>query len=215
VAQERGRTGQEIPLLEEALALMRQAQDKAGVALILNVLGEHVRAGRDFARAAELYRESLALSRSLESPFWISVAAANLSTCLIRLGRPAEALPLAREALTTAHAIGNKRNVPPMLLNFVALAALEGKPEPAAVLLGAVERFLREQGTVLVYADRGEHEECARAVREALDGAAYDAALARGRALSLDAAVARALALSEELAARLEPAAPAPRNKAK
>ena len=200
VAQERGRAERGLPLLEEALALMRQAQDKAGVALILNVLGEHVRARRDFARAAELYGESLALSRSLESPFWISAAAMNLGVCSIRLGRPAAALPLMTESLTLTHAIGNKRNVPPALIGLAALAALDGEPETAAVLLGAAEKFLREQNTVLVYADRGEQEETARAVRAALDGAAYEAALAAGRALTLDAAVAKAL----ELARRLE-----------
>ena len=62
-----------------------------------------------------------------------------------------------------------------------------------------IEKLLAEQGTVLVYADRSEHDETARAVRAALDGSAYEAALAAGRKLTLDAAVAKALELAEKL----------------
>jgi predicted ATPase/class 3 adenylate cyclase len=199
VAQERGRPERGLPLLEEALELMRKAQDKAGIALILNVLGEHVRTTRDFARAAALYEESLTLSRRLESTFWISAAAMNLGVCLMRLGRLAEALPLMTESLRITHGICNKRNVPPALIGLAALGALGGKPEPAAALLGAAEKLLREQDTVLVYADRSEHDETTRAVRAALDAEAFEAALAAGRGLTLDAAAAKALELADGL----------------
>ena len=47
--------------------------------------------------------------------------------------------------------------------------------------------------------NRGEQEQTARAVRAALDGAVYEAALAAGRTLTLDAAVAKALELAEGL----------------
>jgi hypothetical protein len=139
------------------------------------------------------------LSRELGDAFWCAVAGINLAIGRLRLGEPGRALPLMAEALTTTHAIGNKRNVPPALIGFAALAAMGGKPEPAAVLLGAAEKFLREQNTVLVYADRGEQERTMRAVRAALDGAVYEAALAKGRTLTLDAAVAKALKLAEGL----------------
>ena len=200
VEQERGRPQRAIALLEEALELLRPQRDKAGLALLLNVLGEHIRATGDFARAAALYEESLALSRELGIPVRILVAAMNLGVCLIRLGRPAAALPLMTEALTIAHAICDKRNVPPALIGLAALAAAGGRPEPAAVLLGAAEKFLREQNTVLVYSDRAEREETERAVRSALAAAAYEAALADGRSLTLDAAVAKGLELAEGLA---------------
>ena len=199
VAQERGRPERAVPLLEEALVLMRRAEDKLGVALLLNVLGEHTRPSGDFARALGYYRESFALSSELGNAFWRAVAEMNVAVCLMRLNRPAEALPLMAESLAAAYSIGNKRNVPPALIAFAALAAMGGKPEPAAVLLGAAEKFLREQNTVLVYADRGEHEETRRAVRALLDGAACEAALARGRSLALDAAVAKALELADGL----------------
>ncbi|MFI5363357.1 MAG: ATP-binding protein [Elusimicrobiota bacterium] len=199
VAQERGRPERAVPLLEEALVLMRRAEDKLGVALLLNVLGEHTRPSGDFARALGYYRESFSLSSELGNAFWRAVAEMNVAVCLMRLGRPAEALPLMSESLTAAYGIGNKRNVPPALIAFAALAAMGGKPEPAAVLLGAAEKFLREQNTVLVYADRGEQEETLRAVRALMDRAAYESALASGRTLSLDAAVAKALELADAL----------------
>jgi predicted ATPase/class 3 adenylate cyclase len=199
VSLERGRPEQAVKLIEEALALMRTAEDKLGVAILLNVLGEHVRPAGDFARALELYRESLVLSRELGNAFWRAVAGMNVAVCLMRLGRPAEALPLMTESLATTHGIGNKRNVPPALIGFAALAAMGGKPEGAAVLFGAAEKFLREQSTVLVYADRSEHDDTERALRSALGAAAYDAGTAAGRALTLDAAVARALRLAEAL----------------
>jgi tetratricopeptide (TPR) repeat protein len=199
VAQERGQPERSTALLEEALVLMRQAQDKQGVAILLNVLGENLRSSGDFAGAVRFYEESLGLSRELGDAFWCAVAGINLAIGRLRLGEPGRALPLMAEALTTTHAIGNKRNVPPALIGFAALAAMGGKPEPAAVLLGAAEKFLREQNTVLVYADRGEQERTMRAVRAALDGAVYEAALAKGRTLTLDAAVAKALKLAEGL----------------
>jgi predicted ATPase/class 3 adenylate cyclase len=196
VAIERGKPERSAVLLEEALILMRRADDKLGVAIILNVLGENIRPSRNFSRAVELYLESLVLSRELGDAFWRAAAGMNAAVCLMRLGRPAEALPLMTESLATAHGIGNKRNVPPALICFAALAAMGGKPEPAAVLLGAAEKLLREQKTVLVYADRGEQEETERSVRAALDAAVYEAALAAGRVLTLDAAVAKALELA-------------------
>ncbi|MFI5362437.1 MAG: ATP-binding protein [Elusimicrobiota bacterium] len=199
VNQERGRPELSVPLLEEALVLMRRAEDKLGVAVLLNVLGEHVRSCGDFARAVGLYQESLALSRELENAFWRAVAEMNVAICMIRLGRPAEALPLMRAALATAHGIGNKRNVPPALIGFAALAAAGGKPEPAAVLLGSADEFLREQKTVLVYSDRFERDETVRAVRAALDGKSFEAARAAGSRLTLDGAVAKALELAESL----------------
>jgi predicted ATPase/class 3 adenylate cyclase len=204
VAQERGDGPRSMALLEEALGLMRLSQDKTGTALVLNVLGEHVRPSGDFARAAKLYEESLALARELESPFWISVAAMNLGVCLMRLGELGRALPLLSESLAATHAIGNKRNVPPALIAIAALATAGGLPEEAAVLLGAAEKLLAEQGTVLLYTDRGEQEATIITVRAALAPAAYESSLDAGRALSLDAAVTQAL----ELAARLRPLTP-------
>ena len=200
VTQEHGQTARSAVLLEEALVLMRRAEDKLGGAIILNVLGENARSSGDFARAAGRYEESLALSRELGNAFWRAVAGMNLAIARLRLGEPGRSTSLMAEALAAAYAIGNKRNVPPALIGFAALAVLGGKPEAAAALLGAAEKLLAEQGTVLVYADRSEHEATARAVRAALDGPAYEAALAAGRALTLDAAVAKALALAETLA---------------
>ena len=199
VAQERGQPERSAAMIEEALVLMRRAQDKLGVAILLNVLGENVRSAGDFARAVGLYQDSLALARELGDAFWRAVAGMNAAVCLMRLDRAAEALPLMAESLATAHAIGNKRNVPPSLIGFAALATRGGMPESAAVLLGAAEKFLSEQGTVLVYADRSEHEETARAVRAALGAEECEAALAAGRTLTLDAAVARAQELAEAL----------------
>jgi hypothetical protein len=67
------------------------------------------------------------------------------------------------------------------------------------VLLGAAEKFLAEQETVLVYADRGVYEQTVRDVRAGVGAAAYAAALAEGGALSLAAAVALALELAAQL----------------
>jgi predicted ATPase/class 3 adenylate cyclase len=199
VAQERGQPERSAALLEEALVLMRRAQDKLGVAILLNVLGENVRSAGGFSRALGLYQDSLALSRELGDAFWRAAAGMNAAVCLMRLDRAAEALPLMMESLATAHAIGSKRNVPPALIGFSAMAVLGGKLEAAAVLLGAAEKLIAEQGSVLVYADRSEHEETARGVRAGLDAAVCAASLAAGRALTLDAAVAKALELAETL----------------
>ena len=195
VAQENGRPDHGVPLLEEALGLMRRAQDKRGIALLLNVSGEHIRAGGDFARAEGFYRESLTLARELRYTFLSAVAAMNLAVSLFRLGRPAEAVPLATESLAAAHAIGNKRNVPPGLILIAALAEAAGEPGHAALFLGAAEKYLREQDTVLVYADRSERDEATRSVKAALDATAFESARAAGAALPLSAAVERALEL--------------------
>ena len=199
VELERGRHESSRALLEEALVLMRRAQDKLGVAILLNILGENVRSLRGFAAAAVFYEESLGLSRELGNAFWSAVAGMNLAICRLRLGDAGLALPLMAQSLATAHAIGNKRNVPPALIGFSALAVVGGEPAAAAVLLGAAEKLLAEQGAVLVYADRSEHDETERAVRAALPGAPGEAARASGRTLTLDAAVARALELAKKL----------------
>jgi hypothetical protein len=76
---------------------------------------------------------------------------------------------------------------------LAAVAEAEGRLERAARLFGTAEALLETTGTHLAAADEAEWERNVAAVRAQLDGAAFAAAWAEGRARDPEAAVAELL----------------------
>jgi serine/threonine-protein kinase len=90
------------PILERALSLRRQVlgESHADVAASLNQLAYLLDNQARYARAEELYREALAMRRSLPGEDLAEAESLNdLAGLLRRRGRAGEALPLAEEAL--------------------------------------------------------------------------------------------------------------------
>lgn len=181
-------------LLEESLALYRALGDDWDAAHVLNFLGIIPLAQGDFEGAAHRFAEGLSVSRRVGDRLPIRISLYNLALARQGQGDAAAARALLGEGLTLSAEAGDEASVAYFL---EGLAGLPGDPERAATLFGAAEARLEAVGSVPVYAfapDRSGHDRAVAAVRSRLERGAFEAAWARGRALSFEQAVAFARA---------------------
>lgn len=111
-------------LLEESLALSRQAGDQEGIANSLNNLGLVAQDQGHNAEARTFYEDSLAIRREIGDKRGISVSLNNLGKLACQQGRYAEARSLLEESLLLDEELGNRRGTATSLYNLgtVALA---------------------------------------------------------------------------------------------
>ncbi|HET8646346.1 MAG TPA: tetratricopeptide repeat protein, partial [Vicinamibacteria bacterium] len=182
-ARDRGENERALALADEALGLARGLGDEVGIAEALNALGDSARVLGDSGRALACYGESLWLWRE----------------------------PHRREAgdRNRRGAQGASLAVAESLRGIAAIAQQAGMPEEAAHLLGAASALHEASGVSLLPGDRMAHEREAARVRPRLGEAAFAAAWAAGRALTVTQAIADGAAAAANLAARVGPYAPA------
>jgi predicted ATPase/class 3 adenylate cyclase len=216
IAAARGDAALARSLYEQCLAILRETGDQASTAWTLADLANLARRQGDQRSAGARYRQSLAVFRQLGDARglgwslcglgWVAqhheAAAPGRSSTEASRGTPADrrrgaaqpAAALFREALGVLRACGDRRGIAHSLAGLAAVAVAEGRPVPAARLLGAVEAALDALGSSIQAEDRADCERAAAAARALLDDAAYAAARAAGEAMSLEQAVADALA---------------------
>jgi tetratricopeptide (TPR) repeat protein len=210
VTRERGDYEGMRSLVEESLRIARAVGDRRLTGMPLGGLGIlHMLQG-DYPKALAYYEESLAVGQEVGDPR--AVAATNgLMGVLARYQRD---LVTARaryaESLRIAHALGDRMRLQDALTGLGCVEIMSGETsgqtEEAAArwlcrgtrLLGAVEALRAATGRVIWAHDRADYERCVAVARAGLGEAAFAAAWAEGRALSLEAAVAYALAAGED-----------------
>jgi predicted ATPase/transcriptional regulator with XRE-family HTH domain len=127
---QRGERAQAKTLQLEALALFRQANDPAGMADALDVLGDIAWGERHFDEARTYYEEELALRRSLNDASGEGLVLYSLGRLHVDHGDPG-AGPLLAEALTRLRQVGDRRGVA-LTLNALGRAAInEGRHSEA------------------------------------------------------------------------------------
>ncbi len=179
-----------VALCEEGLALLREADDKAGIAQALTNLGELARLQQDLPRAKEAYEESLKVAREIGDRLREAIVLINLGLTSQYEGDAERARSLFRQSLTLALQIGH------LVLKVDALAYLAGATgalgylKRAARLFGAAEALHDTYGFSLQSGDLPEWERSRASVYEQLDEAAFNALCAEGKAMSLEEAIA-------------------------
>ena len=150
-------------------------------------------AGGELDRAVELGEQALARSKSL-GELWVRGFALNyLGQAIWLRGDRTRGEALAREAAACKHALDD-RNGLAIVLETLAWMAIElSQHERAAHLLGAAERVRQETSQSLIELFRAQHEKSESAARKGLGSTSYNAAFARGRAMTIDEGVAFAL----------------------
>ena len=187
-------------LYAESLGITRELGDQGGIAYLLSCLGSVDTQLGHYPAARARYEESLALRRQLDDKL-------GIANSLLNLGEVAEAqgdIPTARalytEDLRLRRDLGDQRGMFVCLESLARTAALAGAAGGAALraaqLWGAVEAFREGRGSPPSVIERSLQEHALQTARARLEPAAWGAAWATGRSLSLDQAVA--LALSEE-----------------
>jgi predicted ATPase len=196
-AYRRGDHEQAARLNERALVVAREFGSRFGAALALCNLADVLRAQGDLERARSLLEESLISLRSQEGPLRIANARVNtlsrLGSIECEMGRDARASELFEESLREVWRFGFGFEGVACLEGLARVAAMQGRPERAARLLGASAARREEQGITLSPIVRADHDHAENAARAALGEDAFTTAWSVGHAMSLEVAVKDAL----------------------
>jgi non-specific serine/threonine protein kinase len=182
-----------LSLCQEGLALFREQDDKPGIAQALNIRGELARNAGDFELAERSYQEALAFSRETGERKRESMLLHNLGYLAQYKGDYEHAERFFRDGLVRARNLDWLWGVADSLYALSGPVGSKGQPERAARLIGAAEKTYEKVGLGPQPGDLVEYERYIAAVRAQLDEAAFDAALAEGRAMTVEQAVAYAL----------------------
>jgi tetratricopeptide (TPR) repeat protein len=183
-------------LMQEALAIRRELDDKQGIALSLIHVGQYKWMFESNYTAAQVFfEESLAIYEGLGSETDIAAypPLQNLGHLAVEQGDFRRAQSLLRRSLLT---LRDKEDI--WAINFAldglaGLAAGQGQPEKALRLAGASETLRESAGIRLPPVWQARMERLLEPAREMLDEAGCSATWAEGQAMNLERAVAFAL----------------------
>ncbi len=190
-------------LAKEALALARAAHDKNATAWALHILGLTIWIqSHDPGQTLPLAEESLSLAREIRDPFLIGVVLFILGQVAQAQGDFGRAQTAYAESLATFRGIGTQDvTAAASLVGFAELAGLQGWPERAARLFGAVVAFVKDVDNVPL-GKRADFERSVNALHTQLGEAMFAAAWAEGQAMTLDQAIAYALVVNSTCSIR-------------
>ena len=139
-------------------------------------------------RAAALYTESLALASELGDRDQLALCLNNLGDIAWKRGELSQAEALLRDALTVFWELGDPRRCAMVLHSLAETASAAGQGERAARLFGAATALRETIGSPQLPKKQAELAQAA-----ALGEAAWSAAFAAGKALSLEQAIVEGL----------------------
>jgi non-specific serine/threonine protein kinase len=183
--------------LDESLACGREIGNDNLLADSLNSLGEIARVEGAWAEARQLYEQAVALWRRGGEQYGLSTTLLNLGAVTYEQGELRAASAYYREALAHSRELAYPVHVSLSLDGLGAVAAKEGALARAARLAGAAEALRDAIGYELERADRAIRERYLAEAHEQLGEAGLEAALAKGRALTLEQALEYALESAE------------------
>jgi predicted ATPase/DNA-binding CsgD family transcriptional regulator len=195
-------------LLEEAKGLRPELKDRGLVARMLLLEGGLVLARGDPYRMVALSEEGLALYREVGDAHGTVMSLTNIGLVTLNQGDHEKGTTLLRESLTLAWELDHKLIIQYCFIGMASIAASQGSLVRAARLWGAAEGMSKVHGTRFTRGGRSvvDYERRLAAARSQLDEAAWTAAWAEGRAMSLEQSIEYAL----EQYATPEPATPKP-----
>jgi non-specific serine/threonine protein kinase len=179
--------------LESALALAEAMQVEQVELDARSTLCGVLAAAGELDRAIELGEQAIAMSMSL-GELWVRGFALNYlgQATWLRGDRP-RGEALAREAATCKHALDDRNGLAIVLETLAWMAAELGQHERAAQLLGAAEQVRHETSQTLIELFRAQHERSQSIAVRGLGRKSFEAAFARGRAMTISEAVAFAV----------------------
>lgn len=189
------------PYLEGSLAAYRELEDRPGIAALLAQLGHDFWHEAKYAKARALLEESLSISRDLGLKRTTAFVLWSLGLVAFDRRDNENARALYEEGLSIAKELGDTSWEVRLVESIAGLAAAEGQPRRAALLLGASEALREAIDYPLPPSHRHDYERPVAAIRAALDAGAFTAAWTEGRATPFEQTVEYALARSGEAGA--------------
>ena len=193
-AIELGQRDRALAYASESLRLARELGHVRGLIVSLRQLGVVLAEGGDRVRANELLDESEQLAREHEDETALAAILLDRSRLAIAARDPESAASLARAALELYSKYGMTAGSAEAVHVLALVAEADGRPDRSARLIGASEALREAVGTRLAAPYAGGLDDAVRRASELLSDAAFEAARAEGRALSVDEAVALAVA---------------------
>ena len=198
IAGEQGDHAAAIASLTESLALRREQGDRAGVAQVLGNLGNACFRAGDAPRAFALHNEGLTLLAEIGDRRGMAYA-------LLNLGEMAQGLPDNKRdphqsgchllhCLTLLQELGDQRAIAYALDSVAGLAAGWGQLKDAALLHGAALALRENAGIQVPPVQQQAHAANFACLQQRLGRAAYQALIAKGRALQ-SKSIANAIAI--------------------
>ena len=174
----------------KSLALYTSLGNTAGQWLVINHLGKIETSARNFDRARQLLEQAVELATADSDSENLATSIHGLGDLALETGDAAAAGALYRQAMSlSAGLTAGWPNIRICLAGLAAVAGARGDAEAAGVLWGAAESLEKHLAMPLWPDERRRY----RRTLEPLPQDPLEAAIAIGRALTLDEAVARAL----------------------
>ncbi len=186
---------------EEALSIQRELGNLAGILAVLEERGGLLAEHGERDAALRDYAEALEIARGLGEKPKIAGLYAAVAALHLRASRPELAAAPLRQALDAYREMGSSLDLAQALLLAAALAANGGDFARAARLFGAAGGHQGDASLQILPGEQALFDRHREAARRAMGEAAYDAADADGRGLSVQDGVDEALAALEKFAA--------------
>ncbi len=194
LALHQGDTEQSRRLEEESLALARQIGDREDIADSLSILGWGAYYQGGYEKASALVEESLAIARQIGYRRGIAIQLLLLGCVTSARADYERALAQLRESLTVFREMHEEGWIPQCIEAVANVASAQGSAERSARLLGSAAGLRGTLGLMLHPIDRPRRDGDVITVQARLGDAAFAAAWAEGRAMTLEQAIEYALA---------------------
>lgn len=171
---------------EEALSIHQELGDAVGVAVSLDHLGTVAHAVGDFACARRHYEESVRILRASAARSARAWSLHNLAGLALDVGDAALARGALAESVSLRKASGEYPALIRALPLLAGLAALDARPAQAARLVGAAQALREAMGVRLPAMERKALQRALDQARESLGEEIFAAALAEGRASTME-----------------------------
>lgn len=177
----------------DSLRVARELGELPLIAMSLNVVGELARVRGEDDVAFEAYTEGLAVTERSGDEGHRTVFLANLAYLAEHRGDYVEAHRLQREAIRECRRLARWMMLAWTISEMAGPEVALGRPERAALLLGAAEAALSGLGGARQPGDVHEHEAVVQRVRAALSDRRFAELTAQGARMSLEEAADLAL----------------------
>jgi predicted ATPase len=183
------------------------------VALVYNFLGQIRLTQGDDQAATQLFTQALTVAHRAPDRFTVLISLYNLAISSHGRGDLSSAAAHLTEGLSLAAQAGDETSTAYYLEGLAIMATPQDDPQRAVHLLSAGSALLEANGSGWLHAflPRALHDdEALAALRSRLDGPAFEAARAYGRALAGQRAVAYALSSDQASTPSRDPSEPGP-----
>jgi predicted ATPase/DNA-binding SARP family transcriptional activator/DNA-binding CsgD family transcriptional regulator len=180
-------------LLEEAAPLWRQIGDKVGTVRTLYCLGLVAAFRGDHGKATALHEEGLSLAWEVGDKVGIAWSLAQGALAALSRGGYEQAKALCIEGIELTRQTGYSHSTIFILRILAALASAHGQPVRSGRLWGMAETLGESIGVAVTPIEQQYYRPYIAAARSQLDEAAWEAAWAKGKAMTQEEAIQYAL----------------------